>query len=347
MQQQEQYQRKILSVILVALVTILSLIVILSMMMKGASSSPSTFSLKVMTFNIEGGGPFRNLSYEVVISTINGTGADVVGLQETRLEDEEGNPTSPSCAPIIAQTLGWYLYEPDLPPTHPAFWANAVISKYPIARHSPGKLGCEIVLPWQQEEGGENASIYLFNVHLSDVPYQPYQIYGVDYGDNAPNVTTEKEAIYWARKARRDGVNAVIDDVASADTSEALAIFITGDFNEPSHLDWTERAARAGLHPFKVAYPSTLALERKGFVDTFRAVNRDEVAVPGNSWSAYPQPYTKQIDDRIDYVLMKGTSTSSASVVGVDLVGDSRWDPKTPFPSDHRGVVADISFRRL
>ena len=43
-----------------------------------------------------------------------------------------------------------------------------------------------------------------------------------------------------------------------------LYIAVTGDFNEPSHLDWTPRAATAGRCPLAVNYPSTRALTDTG-----------------------------------------------------------------------------------
>lgn len=45
-------------------------------------------------------------------------------------------------------------------------------------------------------------------------------------------------------------------------------VAVTGDFNEPSHLDWTEVAAKSGRHPIKVDYPSSLEMAKAGFSDS-------------------------------------------------------------------------------
>ncbi|MNE77134.1 hypothetical protein D3C80_1734240 [compost metagenome] len=66
---------------------------------------------------------------------------------------------------------------------------------------------------------------------------------------------------------------------------ENVPIFLTGDFNEPSHLDWTKRAAEAGLCQLKVEWPSTKSFTSIGLKDAYRTIYSNEVKYPGKTWT--------------------------------------------------------------
>lgn len=139
-------------------------------------------------------------------------------------------------------------------------------------------------------------------------------------------------------------------------------VILCGDFNEPSHLDWTQRAAEKGMdrlvkNPtatplrFKIAWKGSKLLEQLGLSDAYRVVFPDEVAKPGNTWTPpYPNgtPGRRKWDDqvliRIDRIYFGGDGVKAldAAVIGEsaetsDIVYDGRW------PSDHRAVVATFA----
>ena len=59
-------------------------------------------------------------------------------------------------------------------------------------------------------------------------------------------------------------------------------MFLTGDFNSPSYLDWTPKVARARADvPYAVRWPASLALAQAGFRDSYRDAHPDPVADPG------------------------------------------------------------------
>ena len=123
---------------------------------------------------------------------------------------------------------------------------------------------------------------------------------------------------------------------------EGTPIFVTGDFNEPSSLDWTEAVEQAGKCPVAVRWPTTAAILDAGFVDAYRVAHPDPLSSPGYTWTpitAVDDPQDRH--DRIDFVLVGG---SGAKVEAADVVGEKpeRADVVvTPYPSDHRGVVAE------
>lgn len=298
-------------------------------------SAPTT--LTIMTFNIWGGGANTGKPVDETVAAIRAAGADIIGLQETRLESdpctaESCPPTGESAARAVAEALGFYYY--DQTQVNAAVWANAIISRYPIGAATKNDLGVAIDVAGR--------TVYAYNIHFTDFPYQPYQLLNIEYG-NAPFLNTAEEAVQAAQTARSAAVNLLLEDVATADN--AAAVFIFGDFNEPSHRDWTEAAVAAGRHPVAVRWPTTLALETAGFVDALRTVFPDEVTRPAFTWTPTSDPADPEDHhDRIDFVFVRGNGlvVEAAAVVGekspeADIV-------VTPWPSDHRAVSARVTF---
>lgn len=122
-----------------------------------------------------------------------------------------------------------------------------------------------------------------------------------------------------------------------------MASFVFGDFNEPSHRDWTARAVAAGQQPLAVEYPSARAIERRGFRDALRSVFPDAVAKPAFTWT----PTTDVNDpedhhDRIDYVLVRGRGVAIESAAIVGEASPAADIVVRPWPSDHRAVAATV-----
>jgi endonuclease/exonuclease/phosphatase family metal-dependent hydrolase len=184
--------------------------------------------------------------------------------------------------------------------------------------------------------------VAVFNVHLADFPYQPYQLTNIEYGD-APMLLDEASAIAAAAEARGPAVELILDVVAQL--ADIDLVVICGDFNEPSHLDWTERAARAGRHPLKVAFPTSATLANAGFIDGYRSFRPDEVADPGFTYTPLAAiDDENEHHDRIDFVYLKG---DNVGVTSAAVAGESPATSDivvTPWPSDHRAVVVSLRF---
>lgn len=306
----------------------LALLALLSAAPAGAET------LTVMSFNIWGGGGNEGKDISQTVAAIRASGADVVGLQETRLEGETCSaeacpPGGDSVAPAIAAALGWHVH--DQTAENVALWANAVISRHPIGAVSANDLGVQIDV--------NGIKVWLFNIHHDDEPYQPYQVLGIEYGP-APFVKTAAEAEQFARATRGAAMDLLEADMAAA--GDAVVI-VTGDFNEPSHLDWTEAAVAAGQQPLAVNWPTTLRLTEAGFTDAYRAAHPDPVAKPAFTWT----PMGDEADpedhhDRIDFVFARGAKVTAASIVGE--TGPRSDIALDPWPADHRAVVATLEF---
>ena len=292
-------------------------------------------TLRVMSFNIYGGGANDGLPVDDTVAAIRAAGADIVGIQETRLEGEvceaDNCPAAgPSVAAEIAAALGYFHY--DQTRENAALWANAVISRYPIGDATANDLGVPVDV--------NGTIIWVFNIHLDDEPYQPYQAVGIEYGP-APFTRVPEELVGWAEATRGPAMDLLFADLAAAGDAVALVL---GDFNEPSGRDWTEAAVAAGQQPVAVDWPTTRRLEAAGFVDAYRAVHPDPVAKPAYTWtplwSTEDDPEDKH--DRIDFVFVRGAAVTGAAIVGED--GPRSDIAVTPWPSDHRAVVATIEY---
>ena len=286
------------------------------------------FSVKVMTYNIYRGGEMRGQPLSQTAKVIQEAKADIVGVQETK------SPRGVN-AQKLAQLLGWNCHEDH--------W-SCILTRFEIVerlkgdRRNPG--GIKVRLPSGQEA-------YVFNRHLPSNPYQPYQLLGIrpkwhKHWDT-PFIKTEAEAIAAAKKARGRDISLLLQRIRAHPDKKA-PVFVVGDFNEPSHLDWTDRAAQSGRHPIKVKYPTSLRMANAGFADAWRTVHPDEMEKPGYTWTpAMKADDPKTHHDRIDFVYFRG---KGVEVTDVKVVGENKTNADivvAPWPSDHRAVVATFT----
>lgn len=289
-----------------------------------AARSAESQTLRVMSFNIWVGGEAGGQPLEQTAEVIRAARADVVGIQESFGQNQPRTDN----AEKLAQMLGWNHVNQQGSST-------SIITRFPIVEKTPQGWGAAIRLD-------NNETIYLFNAHLAPAPYQPYQLADIPYG-NGRFIKTEAETIDEAKKARGRQLTALLAEIESV-VEQGRPMFLTGDMNEPSHQDWTQAAADLGQCQIKVEYPTTKAITDLNFVDAFRAIHRDETKRRGHTWTP-----TKAADDpserhdRIDYVFYH---SPRLQVTGVEIVGEATEGGAdivvTPYPSDHRAVVAQF-----
>ena len=279
--------------------------------------------VSVMSYNIHRGGVVMlKQPLSQTAKVIRSAKADIVGIQETR------SPRGDKLVEL-AKLLGW---------NHDMGNGSNILTRYKIVKSLVNGIKVEL-------DSGREA--YVFNLHLPSHPYQPYQLLGIrpkwhKHKFDIEFIKTEAEAIKWAKKARGREVTKLLRNIRSISDKQA-SVFVVGDFNEPSHLDWTARAAKAGRHPIKVEYPHSLAMTKAGFADAYRRIYPNEMENPGYTWSSFykfDDPTTHH--DRIDFVYFKG---KGIRLNEVKIVGETRKDADiviSPYPSDHRAVVADF-----
>ena len=303
------------------------LLILLSCGCHAATAAPAPPQLvRVMTLNMWGGGENGGQPLSRTAAMIRAAGADVVGLQEIQGKAVDG--VRPDHARKLAEMLGWTCVAQNQD--------TAVITRFESRSSMPGKLGARL-----RTAGDAGREFLVFNVHFNHAPYPPYQLVGIPYA-GGKFIKTESEAIAQAKAARGKEVEALVADIEASRTP-GTPIFVTGDFNEPSHQDWTDAAVAAGLCPIKVAWPATRALAAIGLRDAYRVAHPDPVKAPGFTWTPITRAHDpKDRHERIDFVFACGAcEVERAEVVGEDAANADIGF--APWPSDHRGVMTTTS----
>ncbi|NGN66527.1 endonuclease/exonuclease/phosphatase family protein [Streptomyces sp. A7024] len=277
-------------------------------------------SLKVMSWNMWHGGSQVTDGRAKQLAVIEKHAPDVIALQETSSDN----------AKWLGEQLGWDYYQAgaDL----------GFVSRHPITWKSPkpnsgaAGAGVRVTTPGGQE-------VEIWNAHLGYTPYGPYDAC-YDGMTNDELMAREEQS---GRTPQAQALAKKLESKIAA--ADSVPVLLTGDFNTPSHLDWTA-ATKASHCGYEVQWPVTKIFEEAGLKDSFRVANPDPGAVPGNTWSpVYPKHEGSTGDpepqDRIDFVDYAGSKlqvTDSRTIVEGDPApvpdhGGNAW------PSDHAGVM--------
>lgn len=293
------------------------------------AGAPLVPELKVMSWNLWYGGTQVDGGREKQLKFMLDSNVDIVGMQETYS----------TSARELAQALGWDYYQ--------AGYDMGIISRYPIVSRGP--------LPEESGLAGitarirldESRDLVIWNAHLGYTPYGPYD---ACFGRYSVKRLLSREAQSGRTQQIEQIVSAMSGDLEAADRNPVL---LTGDFNAPSHLDWTPATKRCGYDT--VPWPTSVIPERAGLKDSFRVANPHPAAAPGITWSPVYKTFTggyghnshkgePEPQDRIDYVHYKGAlrvTSSQAVVTGMPRpIPDHAGNEWT---SDHAAVLTTFT----
>ncbi|MGE9313754.1 endonuclease/exonuclease/phosphatase family protein [Niabella sp. CJ426] len=265
--------------------------------------------IKVLQWNIwHGGIHVGNNGINNIINLIKATHADIITMQEAY-----GSQLR------IAESLNYFLS------TASSNDNLAIYSRFPIAKHLPpystfNSNPVILTLP--------NSKKILVNACWLRYATNP------EYTSLYPNKGSNTNL--WIAK---DSMSNLLDihEIISKDTEPYLKdsnipVIIGGDFNSCSHLDWTKAAIPLHFGYGPVAFPTSRYLLAKGYKDSFREINPNEVAQSEGTWSPI---YGQLPACRIDFIYYKGCGikaiTSKIIRTAPDI--DDVW------PSDHAGVL--------
>lgn len=268
--------------------------------------------LRLLQLNIEYGG--TGVSFDAVVEVIRASGAPVAALQEGC-----GN------VPRVASALGWSYYDVR----------TQVVSTLPL--HDPPDRAAGVV--YVEVEPGR--VLALVNVHPTSRGYGPFRVKRVQ----------KQRVLKRERRGRLRQIQPSLDAAATL-ISDGVPVVLLGDFNAPSHRDWT--AATVGMRPHitkPFEWPTSVAAEDAGLVDAYRAVYPDPVAHPGLTWPAqrpFVEGYNPAADghaeDRIDLMYLSPDVTVEAMRIVGEAESPHSDVSMTPWPTDHRGLLAELQF---
>lgn len=269
-----------------------------------SSAQAEPVKLKVMVFNIWRSGV--QLSLHQVVSAIRAADPDVVALQEP-----EGNSRR------IADMLGWDYVDERV----------HLISRYPLY------MGTEDDVHFSYVEVQRSKVVAVSNLHLPSDAYGPELVR--DGGKLADVLQGETDN----RMYMLEPYAAALPKIAA----QGIPVIVGGDFNSPSHLDWTAATvkARPDAVKYPVEWPESKLMADSGFVDSYRTVHADPVAKPGLTWTpGYPHPFVRpqETHDRIDYIYSIGAKAVASDIVG-EVGGPDVAIGVDPWPADHRALM--------
>ncbi len=275
--------------------------------------------VNVMSYNVWLQWGQVNNGFRKGIASIVRSEADVIGFQESTVAH----------ATAVAEALGWFRA------TAPGGDCQ-VVSRYPVvdsfmAGHAGGALIRLAENPRRE--------IIVYSCHPDHRHYGPY---AAENGGTAADVLAEENA-----SQRGPQVQAIITGMAAhLAESDTVPVILTGDFNAPSHLDWTEETKTLHNGVGFVPFPASTIVHNAGMEDSYRLAHPDPFTHPGITWSPIHKETEPQ--DRIDFVYHKGaplrvlsseifTTEVEATVgrwgVSVAPVKNNTW------PSDHAACL--------
>ncbi|MGW0734211.1 endonuclease/exonuclease/phosphatase family protein [Streptomyces sp. NPDC002851] len=280
--------------------------------------------LRVLSMNLWHGGAKVNDGLTKQLAVIEKHKPDVVGFQET----------SGHAAKDLAAKLGWDHWQSK--------GSLGIISRYPItskAETISGGAGAGVRIRIDEATGQE---VELWTAHLGYTPYGPYD---ACFDQMPVDEIMKREAESGRTGQATELATKLKDKIANADKTPVLLV---GDFNSPSHLDWTDANKHCGYG--QVDWPATKIVADAGLKDSYRQAHPDPASDPATTWSpVYPKHDGSTGDpepqDRIDFINYAGSKLkvkdSQSFVEGdpkpVPDHADNEW------PTDHAAVLTTFT----
>jgi endonuclease/exonuclease/phosphatase family metal-dependent hydrolase len=282
--------------------------------------------IRVMTYNVWRAFGQVNQGYQKGLESILHSKADIIGLQEANV----------ALAAKLAGDLGWH---------HAvgAFGGIQIISRFPVIDKTniDFSLVAKIKLPYT-----DPLSLWVANTHLDPHYYGPYAA-------ELAAATPQSVLLEEQRSERLPQIKALLAGLQPMIAgSPETPFMLLGDFNVPSHLDWTAATAakRNGVGP--VVWSTSDAVAKAGFIDSYRHIHPDPLLQPGDTWS--PVFKGTEPQDRIDRIYWQGRAVKPVAAAtfktAVEVSIGREGSSITPvanntWPSDHAAVVTDMSLR--
>ncbi|CAJ0581628.1 unnamed protein product, partial [Mesorhabditis spiculigera] len=225
---------------------------------------------------------------------------------------------------------------------------TAIISKFEIVDTSTSWLSATYALV----KHTSGLLIHTWAMHADYRAYGPYaacnrmvrNLSVILQGEEAPYGDATHSRIFDVKGLLNTAVMQ-----ASLKKTEKEAIIVAGDFNSPSHLDWTNET-KSQHCGWVVEWPVTKLMEDAEFLDSFREVFSNPATRPGKTWS----PITKgssewdyalrEPQDRIDFIFYQGPiqANNSARYAGSEPISRQPNCENNDWPSDHYAVWTDF-----
>jgi len=317
---------------------------------------------KVFQFNIWQEGTVIAGGFNAIVEEIIRTDADLVALSEVR------NYKNTDFGKRLVKALaihGKKFYSGKS-------YDTGIISRYPIESYSE-------LYPCKGDHGSitkavvniYNKKIAFYSAHLDYLNCSYYLVRGYSgttWEELPAPITDKAELLKDSRVSKRDDAIRVFIEDAKKELKNGNSVIIGGDFNEPSHRDWTKETKNSYDHNgVVIEWECTKLLEEAGFSDCYRVKYPDPVKNPGFTFPSYNPDikiskltWAPKADERerIDFIFFYDDgklSLEDVIIVGPDSTilkshlyiekKDIFSKPSGVWPTDHKGLLSVFKFK--
>lgn len=321
-------------------------------------------TFKVLQFNIWQEGTMVKGGFEAVADEIVRSDADFVTLSEVRNYHD-----TRFCDRIVEalkkrgrEYYSFYSYD------------SGLLSRYPITDSTtiyPLKDDRGSVYKALTKLGDQEVALYTAHLDYRNCAYYDARGYdGNNWNEREP-VTNVDSLIYLNRLSVRDDAIRRFIEEAAKDRAAGRIVLLGGDFNEPSHLDWTEATKDIRDHRgLVVPWDVSMLLAEAGYKDAYRVVFPDPVTHPGLTCPADCKDvalerlvWSPKADDRdrIDFIMygaQPGLEVTDVTLIGpkgdvlrgervTEQTSDPILEPLAIWPTDHKAVLATFKVESM
>lgn len=327
------------------------------------SSCQKTETVKVLQFNIWQEGTVVENGFNAVADEIVRSDADFVTLSEVR------NYHNTRFCDRIVEALK------ERGQTYYSFYTedSGLLSRYPITDSStvyPLNDDRGSIYRLVAKKGNQEFAVYTAHLDYRNCAYYDARGYDGNNWEKIEPVSDLDSILVLNRASVRDDAIARFVSTAEKDKAAGRIVILGGDFNEPSHLDWTEATKDMRDHyGLVVPWDVSVILEKAGYKDAYREKYPDPVTHPGFTCPAdCPDIDLKKLvwspeaddRDRIDFIMyspFKGLTLTDITIVGPkgDILRGERATEKTAdpiiaplgtWPTDHKAVLATFQLTK-
>lgn len=322
------------------------------------SCADKTQTISVLQFNIWNEGGSVEHGFEGIVDNILNVDPDMVAFCEIRNYD--GVDFIDRIMNALQQKGSHYYGQSSS--------STGIISKFPLVEQT-------VIYPIKNDAGSitkaridvHGKTVVLYAAHLDYKHYSCYLPRGYDgstWAKIEEPITDADSILAQGRKSYRlDAVKVFIEE-SKQEIAKGNFVIIAGDFNEPSHLDWTDETKNLWDHNGAVVeWEVSKLLADNGFMDSYREMYPDVVNYPGFTFPSDNKhaelsklSWAPESDerDRIDFIYyfpLKDISLKESVVVGPSKsVYDGQRKEETgmdkfllpvdPWPTDHKGLFS-------
>ena len=307
-------------------------------------AAPAADTLRVLVWNVLHGSNDVVNGPEKALAVIRASGADLVLMQESY----DINGERPLLGAWLAEQLGWNQWQADSPHL-------CILSRFEITErftHEPWHaVGARLV----DDQGRDFVAWSIWLDYRDYITWKLREVPDITDGD-----LLESEFVRSSRLPEAQRIIARLKTLDQLDLS--IPLLVGGDWNTPSHLDWTTDTSRVYKRRRSLDLPVSVAMAEAGFIDTFRTAHPNPVQRPGITWSPMYRTSDGKAQgfERIDrlYIhepdlLKDGEDEDQArwrlepvagQVYPIVWEDDTIPVPDRQFPSDHGAVLMELRF---